>query len=251
MSRTEEPADRPADEGQYILRTEGLTKRFGGLTAIDDVDYRMPYGEINCLIGPNGAGKSTFFKMLGGQLRPTDGRIIYKDQDITDLEPHERARRGLSIKFQDVNVYPELSVRENLRIPVQRYERDEDIADVIDELLALIDLEAQAGADVDRLSHGQQQWLEIAIATAIQPDLLLLDEPTAGMTIEETEETGELIRSLADQGMSVIVVEHDITFVEQIAERVTVLHNGAVFAEGSVDEIKNDEAVQKIYLGEA
>ncbi len=250
MSHAEETTARPDDVSQHILRTEGLTKRFGGLTAIDDVNYRMPYGEINCLIGPNGAGKSTFFKMLAGQLRPTEGRIIYKDEDITELEPYERARRGLSIKFQDVNVYQELSVRENLRIPVQRYERDADIADVIDELLALIDLEEQADSDVDRLSHGQQQWLEIAIATAIDPDLLLLDEPTAGMTIEETKETGDLIRSLADQGMSVIVVEHDITFVEQIAERVTVLHNGAVFAEGSVEEIKNDEAVQKIYLGE-
>jgi branched-chain amino acid transport system ATP-binding protein len=250
MSQAGEPTDRPSDEGQYILRTEGLTKQFGGLTAIDDVDYRMPYGEVNCLIGPNGAGKSTFFNMLAGQLSPTAGRIVYKDEEITELEPHQRARRGLSIKFQDVNVYPELSVRENLRIPVQRYERDEDIATVIDELLALIDLEEQAGFDVDRLSHGQQQWLEIAIATAINPDLLLLDEPTAGMTIEETEATGELIQSLADRGMSVIVVEHDITFVEQIAERVTVLHHGAIFAEGTVDEIKNDEEVQKIYLGE-
>lgn len=250
MSHAEETTDRPGNGEQDILRTEGLTKRFGGLTAIDDVNYRMPYGEISCLIGPNGAGKSTFFEMLAGQLRPTAGRIIYKDEDITELEPHERARRGLSIKFQDVNVYPELSVRENLRIPIQRYERNEDIADAIDELLALIDLDGKAGFDVDRLSHGEQQWLEIAIATAIGPDLLLLDEPTAGMTIEETEETGELIQSLSDQGMSVIVVEHDITFVEQIAERVTVLHNGAVFAEGTVDEIKSDEEVQKIYLGE-
>jgi branched-chain amino acid transport system ATP-binding protein len=121
---------------------------------------------------------------------------------------------------------------------------------VINELLSLIDLNDQAHFDVDRLSHGQQQWLEIAIATAINPDLLLLDEPTAGMTIKETKQTGELIQSLADDGMSIIVVEHDITFVEQIAERVTVLHHGAVFAEGTVTEIKNDDSVQKVYLGE-
>lgn len=249
MSHSKRAKDEPNNQSQHIIRTEGLTKQFGGLTAVDDVTYQMPYGEINCLIGPNGAGKSTFFKMLAGQLRPTDGRIIFKDEDITELEPHERARRGLSIKFQDVNVYPELSVRENLRIPVQRYEQDEDIAGAIDELLALIDLEEQAASEVGQLSHGQQQWLEIAIATAIEPELLLLDEPTAGMSIEETKNTGELIQSLATQGMSVIVVEHDITFVEQIAERVTVLHNGAIFAEGTVDEIKANKDVQKIYLG--
>ncbi len=250
MSHTTNPTDQTGTESEDILRTEGLTKTFGGLTAIDNVDYRMPYGEIRCLIGPNGAGKSTFFNMLAGQLRPTDGRIVYKGKDITDLEPHDRARRGLSIKFQDVNVYPDLSVRENLRIPVQRYEDDENIDRAIDELLNLIDLEKKADFDVDRLSHGEQQWLEMAISTAIEPDLLLLDEPTAGMTIEETKETGELIQSLADQGMTVIVVEHDITFVEQIAERVTVLHNGEIFTEGTVDEIKNNEAVQRIYLGE-
>ena len=250
MSQATGSTDDSRMGDEYILRTEGLTKRFGGLTAIDDVTYQMPYGEIRCLIGPNGAGKSTFFNMLAGQLQPTDGQIIYEGEDITGLEPHDRARRGLSIKFQDVNVYPDLSVRENLRIPVQRYERDEDIGRVIDELLALIDLKEQATFDVDRLSHGEQQWLEIAIATAIDPDLLLLDEPTAGMTIEETKETGELIQSLSDQGMSIIVVEHDITFVEQIAEQVTVLHNGRIFTEGTVTEIKNNEDVQKIYLGE-
>jgi branched-chain amino acid transport system ATP-binding protein len=242
-------AAEPAEQ-EALLRTEGLTKRFGGLTAINDVSYRMPRGEIRCLIGPNGAGKSTFFNMVAGQLRPTTGRIVYKGEDITGLEPHERARRGLSIKFQDVNVYPELSVRENLRIPVQRYEPNENIPAVVSQLLNTINLGSKAAYGVDRLSHGEQQWLEIAIATAIEPDLLLLDEPTAGMTIDETEETGTLIQSLAEQGMTIIVVEHDINFVEQIAERVTVLHNGEIFAEGSVGEIKNNEDVQKIYLGE-
>lgn len=237
-------------EQEIILRTEGLTKQFGGLTAIDDVSYRIPQGEISCLIGPNGAGKSTFFNMIAGQLRPTAGRIIYKGEEITDLEPHERARRGISIKFQDVNVYQDLSVSENLRIPVQRYEPDENVQAAIGRLLDQINLTDKATYEVDRLSHGEQQWLEIAIATAIEPDLLLLDEPTAGMTIDETEETGTLIQSLAEQGMTIIVVEHDITFVEQIAERVTVLHDGEVFAEGSVEEIKNNEDVQKIYLGE-
>jgi branched-chain amino acid transport system ATP-binding protein len=235
---------------EFILETEGLTKRFGGLVAVDDVDYRIPFGEIRCLIGPNGAGKSTFFKMLAGRLQPTAGRITYKGEDITALEPHERARRGVSIKFQDVSVYPNLSVRENLRIPVQRYREGTGIQTAIADLLELVRLDGKEDVLVDNLSHGEQQWLEIAMATAIEPELLLLDEPTAGMTIEETEETGDLIRSLADQGMTVVVVEHDINFVRQIAEMVTVLHNGKVFAEGTVSEIEDDEDVQRIYLGQ-
>lgn len=235
---------------EFILETEGLTKRFGGLVAVDDVDYQIPFGEIRCLIGPNGAGKSTFFKMLAGRLQPTTGRIKYKGEDITDLEPHERARRGISIKFQDVSVYPNLSVQENLRIPIQRYQKGTAIHAAIADLLKLVRLEGKEEALVDNLSHGEQQWLEIAMATAIEPELLLLDEPTAGMTIDETEETGDLIRSLADRGMTVVVVEHDINFVRQIAEMVTVLHNGKVFAEGTVSEIENDEEVQRIYLGQ-
>ncbi|WP_332900358.1 ABC transporter ATP-binding protein [Haladaptatus sp. CMSO5] len=247
---TDSDAATAAAEGEYILETKGLTKRFGGLTAVDDVDCNIPYGEIRCLIGPNGAGKSTFFKMLAGRLQPSNGHIIYQGDDITDLEPHERARRGVSIKFQDVSVYPNLSVRENLRIPVQRYHDGSSIRSEVEDLVALVRLEGNEDVLVDNLSHGQQQWLEIAMATAIEPQLLLLDEPTAGMTIEETEETGDLIQTLADQGMTVVVVEHDINFVRQIAEVVTVLHNGQVFAEGTVSEIESNEEVQRIYLGQ-
>jgi branched-chain amino acid transport system ATP-binding protein len=246
----ETEAARVTSNEEFILETEGLTKRFGGLVAVDDVDYQLPFGEIRCLIGPNGAGKSTFFKMLAGRLQPTLGRIMYKGENITDLEPHERARRGMSIKFQDVSVYFNLSVRENLRIPIQRYHQGTAIHAAIADLLELVRLEGKENVPVDNLSHGEQQWLEIAMATAIEPELLLLDEPTAGMTIEETEQTGDLIQSLTDRGMTVVVVEHDINFVRRIAEMVTVLHNGKVFAEGTVSEIENNEGVQRIYLGQ-
>jgi len=235
------------DEDAPSLETEGLTKRFGGLTAVDDVDYQLPENELRCLIGPNGAGKSTFFKLLAGRLQPTDGTIRFQGEDITSLAPHQRARRGISLKFQDISVYPDLTVRENLRIPVQR--NHDDLQGRINELAVLANLGEQQDAPVGNLSHGQQQWLEIGMSMAIDPDLLLLDEPTAGMTIDETRETGELIKSLQQQGVSLIVVEHDINFVRQIADWVTVLHDGELFAEGTVEEIENNEAVQRIYLG--
>lgn len=231
-----------------ILETENLTKQFGGLTAVDSVNYSLRSKGIRCIIGPNGAGKSTFFKLITGRLSPTEGTIRYRGEDITELEPYERVRRGLSMKFQDVSVYPDLSVRENFRIAVQRHTSDYD--DAISDLLNVVQLHGKRDTLVGDLSHGQQQWLEIGMATAIEPDLLLLDEPTAGMTVDETEETGELIQSLADDGMAVIVVEHDINFVRQIAETVTVLHNGGIFTEGSVEEVENDEDVRRIYLGE-
>lgn len=232
----------------FVLETEGLTKRFGGLTAVDSVDYRVKPRRIQCIIGPNGAGKSTFLKLLTGRLSSDAGTIRYEGEDITTKEPHERVRKGMSIKFQDVNVYPNLTVRDNLRIAVQRQTDDYEAA--IDELLTTTQLQKRERTRVDDLAHGQQQWLEIGMATAVSPDLLILDEPTAGMTVGETEETGELIESLVSDGMTIIVVEHDINFVRQIADEVTVLHNGSVFAEGSVEEIESNEAVQRIYLGE-
>lgn len=236
------------DGSEAILETKGLTKTFGGLTAVDSVDYRLPSTGIRCIIGPNGAGKSTFFKLLTGRLKADGGRILYDGTDITEMEPHERVRAGISIKYQDVTVYPDLTARENLRIPIQRMTDEYD--DEITEILKQVQLHGEERTRVGDLSHGQQQWLEIGMATAISPDLLLLDEPTAGMTVDETKQTGELIQSLADDGTAVIVVEHDINFVRQIAETVTVLHNGSIFAEGPVEEIEENEDVQRIYLGE-
>jgi branched-chain amino acid transport system ATP-binding protein len=236
-------------ESDPILQTKGLTKHFGGLVAVDDVDFSVNPGELRCLIGPNGAGKSTFFKMLAGRHSPTEGAIMFDGEEITDLLPHQRIRRGMSIKFQDVSVYQELTARENIRVPLQR--RDDTVSDRrVEELLARINLQDYGTTRADELSHGQQQWLEIAMAISLDPNLLLLDEPTAGMTIDETDKTAQLIQSLTKGGMAVIVVEHDINFVEQIAEWVTVLHDGSVFTEGSVGDIKADEDVKRIYLGD-
>jgi len=234
-----------------ILRTDGLTKRFGGLVAVDDVDLAIDPGEIRCLIGPNGAGKSTLLKLLVGQLTPSEGTIHYKGEDITNLSQHERAQTGLSMKFQVPAVYGDLSVRQNVHIPLQREVERARIDAEIEETLADFNLLEEADTRVDDLSHGQQQWLEIAMASALNPDLLLLDEPAAGMSVAETERTAEYVHRLNEErDMTLLVIEHDIDFVRAIAQSVTVLHQGEVFAEGTIEEIENDPEVRRIYLGE-
>jgi branched-chain amino acid transport system ATP-binding protein len=244
-----ETSPKELSTGEKLLETKDLTKSFGGLTAVDGVDYQIQKGDIQCLIGPNGAGKSTFFGMLTGQLSPTDGRILYKGDDITDLLPHERARRGISLKFQTLNIYEELTVSENLRLPCQRVDGETQLQ--IEELADQVNLIDQLDDPVDNLSHGEQQWLEIGMSIGIEPELLLLDEPTAGMTVEETEQTGNLIKSLVEsREMTILVVEHDMKFVRQISEQVTVLHHGGVFRQGTIDEIASDPEVKRIYLGE-
>jgi len=234
-----------------LLRTEGLTKRFGGLVAVDDVNLDVERGEIRCLIGPNGAGKSTLLKLLVGQLTPSDGQIYYDGEDITGYSQHDRARSGLSMKFQVPAVYGDLSVRQNVHIPLQREVSRKRIDVAIEETLdefGLLDAAETRAAD---LSHGQQQWLEIAMASALDPDLLLLDEPAAGMSVRETEKTAEYVHRLNEErGMTLLVIEHDIDFVRAIAQSVTVLHRGEVFAEGTIEDIENDPDVRRIYLGE-
>lgn len=242
-------ATRADDERESILRTEGLTKRFGGLTAVDGVSFDLPKGELRCLIGPNGAGKSTFLKLVTGAHAPTEGSVYFDGEDVTSLKPHARVRRGMSLKFQQISTFRELSVEQNLRVATQRVHDEPDATRRIDELLDTIGLTARRGVQAGSLPHGDQQWLEIAMAMATEPKLLLLDEPTAGMTIDETRETGEMIQDLVGEGMSILVVEHDINLVKQIADRVTVLHRGKIFTEGTVEEITGDEAVKRIYLG--
>lgn len=232
-----------------VIQTNGLTKKFGGLVAVDDVDFQLPEGQIRCLIGPNGAGKSTFLKLLTGFHDPTDGRIQYRGEDITDSHPHTRARNGISFMFQKSSTYEELTVEQNLRIPTQLYTDGERLDGHIDELLELVGLENKRTVPVTNLSHGQQQWLEIAMSMGVEPDLLLLDEPTAGMTIEETKKTAALVKDVIDEGVTVLTVEHDINFVREIADIITVMHNGKIFAEGTVNEIISHEGVKRIYLG--
>jgi ABC-type uncharacterized transport system ATPase subunit len=232
-----------------ILQTQGLMKNFGGLYAINGVDLAVEEGELRCLIGPNGAGKSTLFKLILGSYAPSEGRILFRGADITSLRPHLRVQRGMSIKFQVPGIFLELPVEQNLRIALQRVYRGVALDRELDRLLDLIEVRHQREQPAGNLSHGQQQWLEIAMAVALRPAMLLLDEPTAGMSPEETFKTGELVKRLNASGMTIIVIEHDMAFVRQIAQRVTVLHFGQVFDEGSLERIISNEDVVRIYLG--
>ncbi|RJX49893.1 ABC transporter ATP-binding protein [Halonotius pteroides] len=231
-----------------ILSTNGLTKKFGGLTAVDSVDFTVDEGEIRCLIGPNGAGKSTLLELITGQLTPTDGDIYFDGNELTDMEPHRRMDAGISIKFQSPHIYESLSVEQNLRVPLQRTDRD--IEAVLARTLDRIALAEKADEPASDLSHGEKQRLEIGMAVTLDPALMLLDEPVAGMSVDETADIAELIRSLHDDGMTFLVVEHDMEFVRKISEQVTVLNQGSVLTQGPIEAIENDEEVRRIYLGE-
>lgn len=232
-----------------ILEAHGLHKRFGGLAAVSDVDLAIEEGEIHCLIGPNGAGKSTLFKLLLGTYDPSAGRVMFQGVDVTRQKPFERVLHGMSIKMQVPSVFRDLPVSQNLVIALQRRLPRAKIDAEMRRLLTLLELEADVDKPAGELSHGQQQWLEIGMALALQPQLLLLDEPTAGMSTDETFRTGELIQRLNAAGMTILVVEHDMAFIRQIAQRVTVLHLGRVFAQDSIEKIIADPRVAEIYLG--
>ncbi|HEY0420223.1 MAG TPA: ABC transporter ATP-binding protein [Acetobacteraceae bacterium] len=234
-----------------LLELRGLRKRFGGLEAARGVDLKVEPGEIRCLIGPNGAGKSTLFRLILGIYPPTAGQILFGGADITALPSHTRITRGISVKFQVPGIFPGLSAEQNLVIALQRRVAPADLPRETDRLLELIDLTPSRDVPAGELAHGQKQWLEIGMAIAQSPRLLLLDEPTAGMSPEETRMTGELVKRLNAQGMTVVVIEHDMAFVRQIASKVTVLHFGQVFDEGSLDDIIRSDDVARIYLGEA
>ncbi len=240
--------DRTGPDTDTLLATEGLTKHFGGLTAVDSVDLSVKEGELRCLIGPNGAGKSTLLDLITGQLESSEGSIYFDGIDLTDLDTYERIDAGLSVKFQSPHVYEDLSVAENLQIPLQRTDRDVD--ETIHRTLHRIGLSARQDVQAGELSHGQQQRLEIGMATTLDPELLLLDEPVAGMSIEETREVAELIQSLNDDGMALVVIEHDMEFVDEISQQVTVLNQGEIFRQGTIEEIQDDPDVRRIYLGE-
>lgn len=231
-----------------ILETRGLSKSFGGVVAVDNVDFSLNEGELRCLIGPNGAGKSTFFKMLCGQLKPSDGRVLFRSSDITGAEPHEIARAGIGIKTQVPSVYDGLSLRENIMLAAWRTRSKPEAMSVVDELLDQIHLTNQADQPVGHLAHGQRQWVELGVVLAQQPVLVLLDEPTAGMTLDEVEGTAALIRDI-NRSYSIIVVEHDMQFIRMLAETVTVFHQGQILAEDHVDNVMRDSAVRDVYLG--
>jgi ABC-type uncharacterized transport system ATPase subunit len=233
-----------------LLETHKLNKRFGGLQVTADVDFALEPGELHCLIGPNGAGKSTFFRLILGEHAPTSGRIFFDGEDITTLEAHDRIRKGISVKFQVPGIFKELSVNQNLEIALQHHLEGHSLRGEIRRQLDFLNLSQDAAQLAGNLSHGQKQWLEIGMAVSLKPKLLLLDEPTAGMSPEETHATGEMVRALNAEGMTVLAIEHDMAFVRQVATRVTVLHFGRVFAEGSIEAIIADERVAEIYLGQ-
>lgn len=233
-----------------ILETRNLHKHFGGLQVTRDVNLVLEHGELHCLIGPNGAGKSTLFRLILGEYPPSGGQILHEGVDITQMAAHARIRRGISVKFQVPGIFRALSVRQNLEIALQYHLEGHSLDGEIRRQLSLLNLADEAKQLAGNLSHGQKQWLEIGMATSLKPKLLLLDEPTAGMSPEETHATGELIRALNADGMTVLAVEHDMGFVRQVASRVTVLHFGQIFAQGDIDSIIGDERVAEIYLGQ-
>lgn len=232
-----------------ILETKNLSKHFGGLHATNGVDLSIESGELRCLIGPNGAGKSTLFKLILGSYPPSGGEILFNGENITKLLPYRRIEKGISIKFQVPGIFEDLPVTQNLVIALQHRMPKERSQAELERLLTLLDLQSSRNKRAGELSHGQKQWLEIGMAIALAPSLLLLDEPTAGMSPEETFKTGELVKKLNQQGMTILVIEHDMAFVRQIAQKVTVLHFGKIFVEGSLNEIVNNEDVARIYLG--
>lgn len=232
-----------------LVEVKGVSKRFGGLIAVADVDLSVNAGELHCLIGPNGAGKSTLFKLIVGLYPPTKGSIFFDSAEITNERPYARVQRGMSMKMQAPSVFKELPVRQNIQVALQERLSGLERSAEEERLLTLLNLAQDSGKLAGALSHGQQQWLEIGMALALQPQLLLLDEPTAGMSPEETFKTGELIKSFNAEGMTVLVVEHDMAFVRQVAQRVTVLHLGRIFARGNLEAILQDEKVAEIYLG--
>jgi ABC-type uncharacterized transport system ATPase subunit len=234
-----------------LLRTERLTKRFQGLLANDAIDFRLASGELRCVIGPNGAGKTTFISMISGHLRPTAGTIWYQGEPITQLPVPARARRGIGRKFQTPSVFDNQSVLENAELAVlAAARRPGDVRARIADVLELVRLEDQAAVLARNLSHGQRQWLEIGLLLANDAKLLLLDEPTAGMTAEETAATGQLVqRLIAEQGVAAIIIEHDINFIRALKAPITVLHLGRVLLEGAFAEIEGSAEVREVYLG--
>ncbi|TDR53316.1 amino acid/amide ABC transporter ATP-binding protein 1 (HAAT family) [Halomonas ventosae] len=245
-----------------LLSIRDLTKTFGGVHAVDGVSLDVRPRETVALIGPNGAGKTTFYNMISGRMTPTSGSIHYDGEEITGLPPHRISRLGISRSFQITNIFQELTVRQNVEVALTAFHgkalamlrlasRDREIIDEAYALLERLGLEALADQRAGVLSYGDKRLLEIAIVLATRPRLVLLDEPTAGMTPEETRHVTQLIRRLADSGdYTFLVTEHDMSVVFGIADRILVMHRGQRLAEGTPEEIRNDPEVKRAYLGE-
>lgn len=242
---------------QDILRVENLTVDFSGFKAITDLNFSMREGELRVVIGPNGAGKTTLCDAITGKVKPTSGKIYFQDQEISHLPEYKIARKGIGRKFQTPRVFLNLTVYENVELAYNQdkgvlktlfSKRTEAEREQIMHVLQICGLEDATHRLAQVLSHGQKQWLEIAMMVAQDPDLLLLDECVAGMTDRETEATGELIEELS-KNHAILVIEHDMVFVRQIAKIVTVLHQGELLCEGTFDQVQKDSRVIEVYLG--
>jgi len=241
-----------------LLRTEKLVRAYGSLLAVNGVDFSVREGELRSIIGPNGAGKTTFFRLISGEVTTTSGRIWFREREVTGMAQHAIARLGVAKSYQITSIFPHLTVFENVRVAAQGsaqafdfWRRAESLTDArarADEMLATVGLAPKAHLLAAQLSHGEQRHLELAIALAANPVLLLLDEPTAGMSPEETDETMELISALR-AGRTIVLVEHKMKLVMKISDRITVLHQGQVLADGTPEEIRANEVVQRTYLG--
>ena len=243
-----------------MLAAEKLTKRFGGLMAIDNVTFEIEKGELSAIIGPNGAGKTTLFNLLTGHLQPDTGRVVFQGEDITGLPPYKICRLGIGRSFQHMNIFPRLTVFENVQAAILSRDgkfrklftpaKDMACSETID-VLDTVDLGNKLRVPAGLLAYGDQKRLEIGIALALRPELLLLDEPTAGMSPEETAGIAALIhRVVKHQGLTALFVEHDMSVVFGISQKIRVMHLGRIISTGTAEEIKADEQVQRIYLGE-
>lgn len=244
-----------------ILRTENLTIKFGGQIAVDHVNFVMPEKHFKSIIGPNGAGKTTFFNLISGELKPTEGDVFYKGQSLAKYSSIERTRQGLGRSFQITNVFPNLTVMENVRIAVQskqkvRYQMLRHFSsyhkfqEEAEQLLEMVLLSKKAYAFANELSHGEKRKLEIAMLLALDTEVLLLDEPTAGMSLEEVPAILDVIKQIKQKGdKTILLIEHKMDMILDLSDSIMVLFNGRLLADGSPDEIMNNETVQNAYLG--
>ncbi len=241
----------------FVLAVENLTVSFDGFKAVNDLSFYVDDGEIRVIIGPNGAGKTTVLDLICGRTRATQGSIQFRNAELTKMKEHEIVRAGVGRKFQNPSIYEDLTVFENLEISFPRgrsvlgaltFKRDKEVTDRVTEIAETIFLEDKLYERAELLSHGQKQWLEIGMLLIQEPDLLMLDEPVAGMSVAERKKTAELLKKIT-KGRSVLVIEHDMQFVEDIAHRVTVMHQGKILSEGSMERVKNDPKVVEVYLG--
>ena len=242
-----------------IIETRNLSKRFAGFKALNDVSVKIRPGMLTSIIGPNGAGKSTFFNMLSGSFAPSDGQIVFMGKDITGMRPHEFAHTGIAKSFQITNLFPNFTALENVRIALQahvsryglwrRRSALHGLSEQAATVLKTVGLAERSNHLARELAHGQQRALEIGVALAGQPKLLLMDEPTAGMSPEETKVMMALIRKLVEE-RTVVLVEHKMKMVMGISERILVLHHGELIAEGTPDDIRANDLVKRVYLGQ-